>query len=95
MAEGNSVKQEVPCAEGLGAFFFLSWCRLLAHQSRYLQKQKPSLAEIQIRNKNLPRLFEQFCSMCHFTAKSADINVPQKGQGIVILLSNKHCFWTC
>ena len=92
MAEGNSVKQEVPCAEGLGAFFFLSWCRLLAHQSPYLQKQKSSLAEIQIR-----RIFEDymFCSICHFTAKSADINVPPKGQGIVILLSNKHCFWTC
>ena len=56
MAEGNSVKQEVPCAEGLGAFFFLSWCRLLAHhQSRYLQKQKSSLAEIQIR-----RIFQDY-----------------------------------
>ena len=56
MGEGNSVKQEVPCAEGLGAFFFLSWCRLLAHhQSRYLQKQKSSLAEIQIR-----RIFQDY-----------------------------------
>ena len=75
MAEGNSVKQEVPCAEGLGAFFFLSWCRLLAHQSRYLQKQKSSLAEIQIR-----RIFEfeQFFALCVILQQNRQISMSPK-----------------
>ena len=76
MAESNSVKQEVPCAEGLGAFFFLSWCRLLAHQSGYLQKQKSSLAEIQIR-----RIFQDYLNsfaLCVILQQNRQISMSPK-----------------
>ena len=45
MAEGNSVKQEVPCAEGLGAFFFLSWDPVSSASTPELI---PSKTEIQL-----------------------------------------------
>ena len=71
--------------------------RLLLSQlvsSASTQKQKSSLAEIQIR-----RIFQDYLNsfaLCVILQQNRQISMsPPKGQGIVILLSNKHRFGTC